>query len=158
MTDDMVAISCTVNERQHDLVVTAGETLLDSLRNRLLLTGTKEGCMEGECGACTVLVDGLPVDSCILASASLDGCAVRTVEGLGDRESLSHLQQAFVDTAAVQCGFCTPGMLMTLTALVEHVPSPTPDEVRSALSGNLCRCTGYQQIVDAVVAATGDRA
>ena len=147
-----VPVSCTINGRAHRLEAAAGETLLDSLRNRFSLTGTKEGCLEGECGACTVLIDDQPVDSCLVLSAGLDDRHVRTIEGLADRDALSPLQRTFIEHSAVQCGFCTPGILMTLTALLEQNPSPTGDEVRTSLAGNICRCTGYGQIVDAVAA------
>ena len=147
-----VPVSCTINGRAHRLEAAAGETLLDSLRNRFSLTGTKEGCLEGECGACTVLIDDQPVDSCLVLSAGLDARHVRTIEGLADRDELSPLQRTFIEHSAVQCGFCTPGILMTLTALLEQNPSPTGDEVRTSLAGNICRCTGYGQIVDAVAA------
>ena len=121
-------------------------------RNQLSLTGTKEGCLEGECGACTVLIDDQPVDSCLVLSAGRDDRHGRTIEGLADRDELSPLQRTFIEHSAVQCGFCTPGILMTLTALLEQNPSPTGDEVRTSLAGNICRCTGYGQIVDAVAA------
>ena len=147
-----VPVSCTINGRAHRLEAAAGETLLDSLRNQLSLTGTKEGCLEGECGACTVLIDDQPVDSCLVLSAGLDDRHVRTIEGLADRDELSPLQRTFIEHSAVQCCFCTPGILMTLTALLEQNPSPTGDEVRTSLAGNICRCTGYGQIVDAVAA------
>ena len=149
--DAVVAITCTVNGRARQLEVEAGETLLSVLRNRLSLMGTKEGCLEGECGACTVLIDGMPVDTCIQSAAALDGRDIRTVEGLADGDQLHPLQQAFLDHAAVQCGFCTPGILMTLTALLEQVPSPSPKQVEVALTGNICRCTGYRQMIDAVL-------
>jgi carbon-monoxide dehydrogenase small subunit len=148
-----VAITCTVNGQTHELEVGPGETLLQTLRQRLWLTGTKESCLEGECGACTVLVDGVPVTSCIQSAAALDGRQIRTIEGLSDGDQLSPLQQAFLDHAAVQCGFCIPGILMTLTALLERRPSPSPEDVTAALAGNTCRCTGYRQIVDAALAA-----
>ncbi len=151
--DQPVSITCTVNGEEQALQVGAGETLLQTLRQRLCLTGTKEGCLEGECGACTVLIDGVPVDSCIQSAAAVDGREIRTIEGLSNGERLSPLQQAFLDHAAVQCGFCIPGMLMTLTALLEHQPTPSPGDVETALSGNTCRCTGYRQMVDAVMAA-----
>ncbi len=154
--DQPVAIRCTVNGEVRELEVGPGETLLQTLRDRLWLRGTKEGCLEGECGACTVLVDGLPVDSCILATAAIDGREIRTVEGLSEGDRLSPLQQAFLDHAAVQCGFCIPGILMTLTALLEQRASPSPDEVEAALAGNLCRCTGYRQMIDAVLAVAGE--
>ena len=132
-------------------------TLLDVLREDLLLTGTKRGCDEGECGACTVLVDGEGVDSCIVAAHSVNGCQIETVEGLeSPGGELSRLQRAFVETGAVQCGFCTPGFLMTLTAFLRENSTPTDDEIRYAMAGNICRCTGYAQIVDAVLRATTD--
>ena len=132
------------------------ETLLHVLRERLALTGTKEGCDEGECGACTVLINGRPVDSCIMAALAVDECEVTTVEGLADRHGdLSPVQHAFVQTGAVQCGFCTPGFLVVLTAMLESNPYPGEHEIREALSGNICRCTGYGQIIDAVLLATG---
>lgn len=153
-TESLVDVAVTVNGASRQVGVRAGETLLQTLRERLGLTGTKEGCVEGECGACTVLVDGEPVDSCLLATATVDGHDVRTVEGLSTGDDLGPLQQAFLDHGAVQCGFCTPGFLMTLTALVEHEPNPTPADICEALAGNICRCTGYQQMIDAVIAAT----
>ncbi len=156
--DHNIAIRCTINGIERALEVGAGETLLRALRRRLFLTGTKEGCLEGECGACTVLLDGVPVDSCILAAAAVDGREVRTVEGLADREEMNPLQRAFLEQGAVQCGFCTPGILMTLTALLERHPTPSEVQIESALAGNLCRCTGYRQIIDAVLAATAEQA
>ena len=155
--DQTITIQCTVNGEAHALAVAPGETLLQTLRNRLWLTGTKEGCLEGECGARTVLVDDVPVDACIMATGAVDGRDIRTVEGLSDKERLSPLQQALLDHAAVQCGFCTPGLLMTLTALLEQQPSPSPAEVEAALAGNLCRCTGYRQIIDAVMAVAEEQ-
>lgn len=151
-----VHISLQVNGRGVTVDVEPDETLLDLLRERLRLTGAKEGCDEGECGACTVLVDDKPLDSCIYPAAAAAGRAVRTIEGLtGIDGQLTPIQQSFVDHFAVQCGFCTPGFVMVLTALIEGNPTPTEAEVRSALAGNLCRCTGYSTIVDAVLAATG---
>ncbi len=147
----MMRLDLTVNGMVHAIDVEPDETLLSTLRDRLYLNGVKEGCDEGECGACTVLVDGRPVDSCILPALAVSGAEVRTVEGLsGPDGSLSPLQAAFVEKAAVQCGFCTPGFLMTLTALLEIDPMPTEDRVRRALVGNICRCTGYSAILDAV--------
>jgi carbon-monoxide dehydrogenase small subunit len=150
--------SMTVNGRTVTVEVAADETLLHVLRDELLLTGAKEGCDEGECGACTVLVDGKPVDSCIYPAPAAAGRTVTTIEGLvGFDESLTPIQQAFVDGFAVQCGFCTPGFVMTLTALIEENPKPTDGDIRDALSGNLCRCTGYSTIIDAVLTATEKR-
>ena len=144
-------VDLIVNGRNVDLDVSPGETLLTSLRNRLQLIGTKEACVEGECGACTVLLDGKPVDSCIYSTAASAGSLVTTVEGLrGPDGELSPLQQAFIDHFAVQCGFCTPGLLMTLSALLARNPDPDRAEIHQAVSGNLCRCTGYVQILEAV--------
>jgi carbon-monoxide dehydrogenase small subunit len=152
----MSAITFTVNGRTVTVDADGADTLLAVLRDRLHLTGTKEGCAEGECGACTVLVDGVPVDSCILNVHAIADSDVLTIEGLATSDGrLSPIQQAFVDNFAVQCGFCTPGLLMTLTALIADTPTPDEATIRSALSGNLCRCTGYSTIVDAVMAATG---
>jgi carbon-monoxide dehydrogenase small subunit len=153
--DQAIAITCTANGGRHALEVGPGESLLQMLRDRLFLTGAKEGCLEGECGACTVLLDDVPVASCILAAAAVDGRGVRTIEGLSEGERLSPLQQAFLDHAAVQCGFCIPGMLMTLTALLEQRAAPSREEVEAALAGNLCRCTGYRQMIDAALTAAG---
>ena len=150
--EQRITVACTVNGRAERLEVAAGETLLHMLREGLRLTGTKEGCLEGECGACTVLLDGLPVASCLVAAATLDGRRIRTVEGLAAAERLHPLQQAFLDHGAVQCGFCTPGLLMTLTALLERQPSPSRADIQTAIAGNICRCTGYRQVIDAVLA------
>ena len=149
-------LTLTVNGRLQVLDVDPGETLLDVIRERLLLLGTKEGCLEGECGACTVLIDGAPVDSCIVAALAVDGAEVTTIEGVGHRDgALSPLQEAMVRAGGVQCGFCTPGFVMTLTALLSETPQPTEYEIRMATAGNICRCTGYGQIVDAVFDAVG---
>jgi aerobic carbon-monoxide dehydrogenase small subunit len=151
-----VELSLTVNGTEHALDVAPHATLLHVLRNELGLTGTKEGCDEGECGACTVVVDGAVVDSCLVAAGSIQGASVETVEGLArPGEQLSALQRAFVDAGGVQCGFCTPGFLMTLTAFLRENPAPSDDEIRTAIAGNICRCTGYSQIVEAVQAAVG---
>ena len=143
-------ISLTVNGSKESLDVPANMALLQMLREKLALTGTKNGCEAGECGACTVLVDGEPVNSCMLLAMEADGRTVLTVEGLAPEGKLSPLQQAFVDHNAVQCGFCTPGMLMSATALLERNPRPTREEIQEALVGNLCRCTGYVRIIDAI--------
>ncbi|HZR93687.1 MAG TPA: (2Fe-2S)-binding protein [Gaiellaceae bacterium] len=144
----------TVNGRAHELDVPAQATLLDVLRDELGLTGTKQGCNEGECGACTVLVDGKAVDSCVLMALAAAGSEIVTVEGLAAPDgTLSPLQRAFVEAGGVQCGFCTPGFLMTLTAALRETPAPSEDEIRAAIAGNICRCTGYTQIVEAVQAA-----
>ncbi len=151
----VVPIRMRVNGREHALEVFPGETLLEVLRRRLRLTGTKRGCEVGECGACTVVLDGRAVNSCLVLAVQADGAEVLTVEGLARGGALHPLQQAFLAYGAVQCGFCTPGLLMSAYALLQANPQPTPDEVRRAIAGNLCRCTGYQAVVDAVLAAAG---
>ncbi|MBT9136054.1 MAG: Carbon monoxide dehydrogenase small chain [Firmicutes bacterium] len=143
-------IAFTVNQQQVEMVVDPFERLVDVLRERLDLTGTKEGCGGGECGACTVLLDGESVNSCLVLAVEIDGKAVRTVEGLSHYLELDELQQAFVNEGAIQCGFCTPGMLMSARALLDKNNEPTVAEIREAISGNLCRCTGYERIVVAV--------
>ena len=149
-----VGVSTTVNGQPYQREVEPRLLLSDFLRHELGLTGTHVGCEHGVCGACTVLLDGVAVRSCLVFAAQADGCAVETVEGLtpGDGE-LHPLQAAFRDAHGLQCGFCTPGMLMTLLPFLEENPEPTEDEVRLAISGNLCRCTGYAKIVDAVLLA-----
>ena len=127
-------------------------TLLRLLREKFGLTGTKEGCGIGECGACTVLMDGIPVNACLVLAPKVDGRKVETVEGLGSRESLHPLQKSFIDHGAIQCGFCTPGILMSSKALLEEKSNPTREEIKEAISGHLCRCTGYQQIIEAIEA------
>ncbi len=148
MTERMLALS--VNGRGHRVLAPDHRTLLEVLREDLRLTGTKHGCELGECGACTVLVDGTPVLSCLTLARSAGGREVRTVEGLETGGVLHPLQDAFARMGAAQCGYCTPGMLMAACALLESVPDPSTEEIREALSGNLCRCTGYQKILDAV--------
>ena len=147
------SILVTVNGAKERLDVPSNMTLLQMLRDRLALTGVKNGCEAGECGACTVLVDGEPTNSCMVLAVEADGREVVTVEGLARGERLSPLQEAFVEHNAVQCGFCTPGMLVSATALLERNPRPTEEEIKEALVGNLCRCTGYVRIVDAVQSA-----
>jgi carbon-monoxide dehydrogenase small subunit len=143
-------ITLIVNGVQEILQVPSHMTLLHALREVLGYSGTKNGCEAGECGACTVLVDGEPNNACLVLAVELDGSEITTIEGLSEGDSLSPLQQAFVDLNAVQCGFCTPGMLMAATALLKRNPHPTEEEIQAALVGNLCRCTGYQRIIDAV--------
>jgi carbon-monoxide dehydrogenase small subunit len=151
----MHSITLTVNGANERLDVPSNMTLLQMLRERLALTGTKNGCEAGECGACTVLVDGEPVNSCMMLAVEADGREVLTVEGVAPEGRLSSLQEAFVEHNAVQCGFCTPGMLMSAHALLQRNPRPTEAEIKEALVGNLCRCTGYVRIVDAIQAAAG---
>lgn len=124
--------------------------MLRVLREELALTGTKEGCGAGECGACTVIVDGKPINACLVLAPELDGMHITTVEGLAKDGQLTNVQQAFVDLAALQCGFCTPGFIMSATALLQENPSPSRDEIVDAISGNLCRCTGYARIIEAI--------
>ncbi len=150
-----MALALTVNGARHRLVVEPRETLAEVVRDRLGLKGTKVSCDAQVCGACTVLVDGLPVSSCTFLAADADGRNVRTVEGLASDGALTALQQAFIDRAAFQCGFCTPGMLMAATALLEENPSPSRADVVDALEGNICRCTGYEPIIEAVLDAAG---
>ena len=143
-------IRLTVNGRQHECEVDAQTRLLDLLREDLALTGTKEGCGEGECGACTVLIDGRAVNSCLVLAVQANGKTVLTIEGLADGVALHPIQQAFVELGGVQCGFCTPGFIMSAYALLQENPSSTDEEILTALEGNLCRCTGYTKIVEAV--------
>ena len=147
-------ITLIVNGARERVDVPSNMTLLQMLREKLALTGTKNGCEAGECGACTVLLDGEPVNSCMMLAVEADGREVLTVEGLSEGDRLSPLQEAFVEHNAVQCGFCTPGMLMSAHALLARNPLPTEDEIKEALVGNLCRCTGYVRIIDAVSAAS----
>jgi carbon-monoxide dehydrogenase small subunit len=143
-------ISFTVNGRRIEREVKAETRLLDLLREDLSLTGTKEGCGEGECGACTVLLDGKAVASCLVLAPQVDGKEVLTVEGLADGDELHPIQRAFVEKGAVQCGFCTPGFIMSTYALLKENPDPSDEEILTALEGNLCRCTGYTKILEAV--------
>ena len=142
----------TLNGRSVSADVSGARRLLDVLREDLRLTGTKEGCGEGECGACSVLIDGQVVDSCLVAVGQVEGREVITVEGFADGRRLTALQQAFIERGAAQCGICTPGMLLAAHALLEENPHPSEDDVRVGLAGNLCRCTGYTKIIDAVLA------
>jgi aerobic-type carbon monoxide dehydrogenase small subunit (CoxS/CutS family) len=150
-------ISLTINGQAIEAEVEARVNLADFLRQVVGLTGTHVGCEHGVCGACTIIVDGLPARSCLMLAVQADGAKVETVESLGTPESLSELQQAFRDRHALQCGFCTPGMLMTIEALLRVEASPTREQIRDVLSGNLCRCTGYQAIVDAALDAAEAR-
>jgi len=143
-------LTLKVNGETRDLIVPVHKTLLEVLREDLNLTGTKHGCELGECGTCTVLVDGLPVLSCLALPVELQGREIKTVEGMAENGRLHPLQQAFAELGAAQCGYCTPGILLTAEALLAGNPAPTRDEVREALAGNLCRCTGYTKILEAV--------
>jgi carbon-monoxide dehydrogenase small subunit len=148
-----IVLHTTVNNNEVSVEISPYQTLLDVLRDTLGLTGTKRGCEIGECGACTVLLDGVTVNSCLVLAPQAEGRHITTVEGLAKGESLTVLQEAFLDHDAVHCGFCTPGMLMSAQALLDNHPSPTGVEIRESISGNLCRCTGYVQIVNAIDAA-----
>ncbi len=143
-------ITLTINGKEYEVAVPPNLTLLDLLRYELGLTGTKKGCDVGDCGACTVIMDGKPVNSCLVLAVQADGRDILTIEGVETEEGLHPIQQAFVEKGAVQCGFCTPGMILSAKSLLERNPRPTEEEIRTALSGNLCRCTGYQKIVEAV--------
>src|SRR5690242_3885737 len=143
-------LDLTVNGEHHDVLVPVEKTLLEVLREDLALTGTKHGCELGECGTCTVLVDGAPILSCLALPADLEGRAISTIEGMADGARLHPLQQAFVELGAAQCGYCTPGILLSAQSLLKENPHPTREEVREALAGNLCRCTGYTKILQAV--------
>ena len=150
-------LTFTLNGRRVELPAEPGEVLLDTLRDRAKLTGTKRGCDEGECGACTVLVDGRLALSCLLLSHTVQGTSVMTIEGLGTVESPHPLQKVFAREWAIQCGFCIPGMVLAAKHLLDRIPCPSEAEVRTALSGNLCRCTGYTRIVRAVLDAASAR-
>jgi carbon-monoxide dehydrogenase small subunit len=152
----MRALTMKLNGEEVTVQVKPSAMLVEVLRDQLELTGTKVACGEGECGACTVLLDGQPVNSCLVPALKAQGREVMTVEGLAPLGELHPLQKAFVEHGAVQCGYCTPGMLMSAKALLDHNPNPTEGEVRIAISGNLCRCTGYAKIVEAILdAGTG---
>jgi aerobic carbon-monoxide dehydrogenase small subunit len=148
-------ISLTVNGERREADVWGGESLLTTLRDRLGLPGSKNACEQGECGSCSVLLDGTLVCSCLVLAAQADGHDVVTVEGLAEDGELHAVQEAFADAGAVQCGFCTPGLVVAAADLLRRSPDPSDDEIREALSGNLCRCTGYQKILDAVHLAAG---
>src|SRR5712664_2314266 len=148
-------LSFTVNGRATTLQVYPMERLLDVLREQLHLTGTKEGCGEGECGACSVLLDGRIVNSCLVPVAQVEGASIKTIEGVASGEQLHAVQQAFIDCGGAQCGICTPGMVMAAVDLLERNPNPTEADIRNGLAGNLCRCTGYMKIFDSVVRACG---
>lgn len=151
-----IAVNLKVNNRNHSLFIPAKTTLLQALRDYLGLTGVKEGCGKGECGACTVLLDGKAVPSCLVLAAQAEGKDVLTVEGLAN-EGLTPLQRAFVEEGAVQCGYCTPGMILSAEALLRENPNPSEEEIKEAISGNLCRCTGYLKIIKAIKKAAKRR-
>jgi carbon-monoxide dehydrogenase small subunit len=152
--EDFVEIEFTLNGSPIKLEVKPNETLLDLLRYRLKLTGSKRGCNRGECGACTVLMNGKPVDSCLMLASKVNGKDVLTIEGLGSPGMLHPLQEAFIVNNTVQCGFCTPGMIMSAKALLDENPNPSREDIQEAISGNLCRCTGYLPIMEAILEAS----
>lgn len=146
-------IDLSVNGEIHEIAVKPNDTLLEVLRNNLNLIGTKEGCSVGECGACTVLLDGKPILSCLCLATDAVGHQIMTIEGVSTGEALSPLQESFVNYGAVQCGFCTPGMILTAKALLDRVKKPSARQIKEAISGNFCRCTGYIKIIEAIQAA-----
>ena len=154
----MVEVELTINGASRALTTDPRRTLLAVLREDLALTGTKEGCGKGDCGSCVVVMDGLAVNSCLVYVGQADGAELTTIEGLASGDHLHPLQREFIDRWAFQCGFCTPGMLMTTYAFLGDNPQPTPDEVRDAIAGNLCRCTNYRNIIESVVAAAAEGA
>ena len=145
-----LTIELTINGKRRKLETTPSTRLLDLIRDDLHLTGTKEGCGKGECGACTVIMNGELIASCLVLAPQVDGAVITTIEGIGDSEHLDPIQEAFVETGAVQCGFCTPGMILAGKKLLEENPHPNEEEIKRGISGNLCRCTGYQKIFDAI--------
>jgi carbon-monoxide dehydrogenase small subunit len=149
----MKQVRLLVNGTPYELDVEAWETLVDVLRNDLGLTGTKEGCGLGECGACTIIMDGKAVNSCLVLAAEADGKHITTIEGLADGDELHPIQEAFVECGGLQCGFCTPGMIMSTKALLDENPNPSEEEIRRGIAGNICRCTGYAKIIESIKAA-----
>jgi carbon-monoxide dehydrogenase small subunit len=147
-------ISLKINGREYEVAVSASRTLLELLREDLMLTGTKEGCDDGTCGSCTVLLDGKPIRSCLLLAVEAKGREVTTIEGLSEGAKLHPIQQAFVDKGAIQCGYCSPGMILTTKALLDANPAPTDQDIKFAISGNFCRCTGYNKIITAIKAVS----
>lgn len=139
-----------VNEEPVELYVDGNKTMLNILRDELCLTGTKEGCGAGECGACTIIADGKPLNACLVLAPELDGMHITTIEGIAKDGELSELQKQFVELSALQCGFCTPGFIMSGTALLQENPNPSREEIKTAIAGNLCRCTGYVRIIEAI--------
>jgi carbon-monoxide dehydrogenase small subunit len=144
-------VTLKVNGESYSIEVESRETLLHVLRERLDLTGTKEGCSHGECGACIVLINGKPMNACLIPAVSVQGQDILTIEGVSNREALHPLQKSFIDHGAIQCGFCTPGMILTAIAFLNEVPHPSEEEIRRALLGNFCRCTGYTKIIEAIM-------
>jgi len=145
-----LTIELTINGKKRKVETTTSTRLLDLIRDDLCLTGTKEGCGKGECGACTVIMNGELIASCLVLAPQANGAVITTIEGVGDGENLDPVQEAFIETGAVQCGFCTPGMILAAKKLLEENPHPDEEEIKRGISGNLCRCTGYQKIIDAI--------
>jgi len=150
-------ITLKVNGNSYKMSVDTRMTLIEAIRDKIGLTGTKEGCSVGECGTCTVLMDGKPIYSCLMLAVDAEGKEILTIEGLADSDGLHPIQKSFIDHGAVQCGFCTPGMILTTTALLDENPNPTEEEIKKAISGNLCRCTGYSKIIEAIMFLSSDR-
>jgi carbon-monoxide dehydrogenase small subunit len=150
---EMKKISFILNGKQYELKVKPWQTLLELIREDLNLTGTKEGCGQGECGSCTVIMNGKTVNSCLVPAVEADGQEILTIEGLSDNDRLHPIQEAFVSHSGMQCGFCTPGMIMSAKALLDSNPDPTEAEIRESISGNFCRCTGYTKIIESISAA-----
>lgn len=150
-------LSSTINGAEHSVLVDPRDTLLELLRDRIGLTGAKEGCGNGNCGTCTVLLDGAPVNACLVLALEVGGREVQTIEGLAAAGELTAIQSALVEMGGTQCGFCTPGIVLSAKALLEANPAPAEADIRQAIAGNLCRCTGYAKIVDAIAAAAGRR-
>ena len=151
------AITLTINDEIQKMIIPPNRTLLEVLRDDLHLTGTKESCGEGVCGSCTVLVDGQPTRSCLTLAVAMEGRKITTIEGIAQGDKLHPVQEAFVNYHGIQCGFCSPGMILTAYALLEENPSPTEEEIRRAISGNVCRCTGYAKAVEAIKSLTEER-
>ncbi|MBA7579108.1 Nicotinate dehydrogenase small FeS subunit [subsurface metagenome] len=145
-----IIIELIINNKKRKMETTTSTRLLDLIRDDLHLTGTKEGCGKGECGACTVIMNGELIASCLVLAPQADGAVITTIEGVGDDKYMDPVQEAFIETGAVQCGFCTPGMILAAKKLLEENPHPTEEEIKRGISGNLCRCTGYQKIIDAI--------
>ena len=153
----MKKVKLTVNGKQYEVEIQPWDTLLDVIREKLGLTGTKEGCGLGECGACTVIMDGETINSCLVLAMEADGKEITTIEGLAKGEKLHPVQQAFVDEGGLQCGFCTPGMIISAKALLDENPNPSEDEIRRGIAGNFCRCTGYTKIIKSIKTAAGKK-
>ena len=147
-------VTLTINEKVYELAVKPNQTLVDLLRYDLGLTGTKKGCELGECGTCTVIMDGKPVNSCLVLAIQANGKTIQTIEGVESNSGIDPIQKEFIDKGAIQCGFCTPGMILSGKSLLDRNPNPSEEDIRRAISGNLCRCTGYQKIVEAIQSAS----